>query len=622
MKISRHIEEGGQTPFEAAIKGTKEIALAVTATTLSLVVIFIPVAFMGGLVGRFWKSFGLTATIAIGISLLVSFTLTPMLSSRLLKAPDKSGKGKSKESRFYALLERVYIAMLRWCLGHRAVVVILAIGLFFSTVLIMKFLKGEFVVDDDISEFEVVVETPAGSSLERSDEIIQGIEQEIKKIPEVEHIFTTIGVRGQYQSNVTDVSVYVGLKHLSQRKRTQQAIMQDARGRLKKIQGLRIGIQDINLISGGGFKQTPFNLVIRGPELAKLDEYSKTLIKRLSAIPGFVDTDTGQALRHPETQVSIDRKKASDLGVKMDTIASGLRTMVGGEKVSLFREGDEQYNVRLLLIADYRKNAGQIENLTVPGADGNLVKLSNITRFISGTSPAQVDRYAQERQITVVSNLYEKPLGEAITESNIILKEMNMPSAYSASFLGRGKLMQEAFYNFMIAFVLSLIFIYMVLAAQFESFIHPVTIMVSIFLSIPFGLLSLLIFGSTLNIYSFMGMFVLIGVVKKNAILVVDYTNTLREHGMQIYEAQIEANRVRLRPILMTTLTTMAGFTPVALGKGDGSASRASMAIAVVGGQGLCLLITLLVVPVFYSVFDSMKNSVKKVIFSKEARDA
>jgi HAE1 family hydrophobic/amphiphilic exporter-1 len=194
----------------------------------------------------------------------------------------------------------------------------------------------------------------------------------------------------------------------------------------------------------------------------------------------FVDTDTGQALRHPETQVSIDREKASDLGVKMGTIASGLRTMVGGEKVSLFREGDEQYNVRLRLIADYRKDAGQIENLTVPGADGNLVKLSNATRFISGTSPAQVDRYAQERQITVISNLYKKLLGEAITEFNIILKEMNMPSAYSASFLGRGKLIQEAFYNFMIAFVLSLIFIYMVFAAQFESFIHPVTIMLAL----------------------------------------------------------------------------------------------------------------------------------------------
>ncbi len=609
--VFRHIEEEGQTPFEAAIKGTKEIALAVMATTLSLVVIFLPVAFMGGLVGRFWKSFGITATMAISVSLLVSFTLTPMLSSRFLKAPESRDKGKSKQSLFYSLLERGYMSMLRWCLGHRVIVIILAVGLFFSTVLIMKFLKGEFIVDDDMSEFEVVVETPPGASLEKSDEIIKEIEAELRKIPDVENLFVTIGVRGQYQSNVTDISIYVGLKHMSERNRNQQAIMQDARGRLKKYTELRLGIQNINLVSGGGFRQTPFNLVIRGPELEKLDEYSKTLIKRLSAIPGFVDTDTGQALRHPETQVRIDRKKASDLGVKMDTIASGLRVMVGGEKVSLFREGDEQYNVRLRLMADFRKDARQIENLTVSGADGNLVKLSNITTLVSGTSPAQIDRFAQERQITVISNLFKKPLGEAINQANDILKEMNMPPAYGASYLGRGKLMQEAFLNFIMAFVLSLVFIYIVLAAQFESFMHPVTIMVSIFLSIPFGLLSLLIFGSTLNIYSFMGMFVLIGVVKKNAILVVDYTNTLRSRGMSVYDAQMEANRVRLRPILMTTLAIIAGLIPVAIGKGDGSSSRASMAIAVVGGQAMCLLITLLVIPVIYSVFDSFKVFLK-----------
>lgn len=611
--IFRHIEEEGKTPFEAAISGTKEIALAVTATTLSLVVIFLPVAFMGGLVGRFWKSFGLTATIAIGVSLLVSFTLTPMLSSRLLKKTNNTHKGKSKESRFYSLMEKGYLSMLKWCLGHRAMVIILATALFFSTVLIMKFLKGEFIVDDDMSEFEVVVETLPGSSLEKSSEIAQGVESELRKISEVEHIFTTIGVRGQYQSNVTDVSIYVGLKHLSERKRNQQTIMQDARARLKKYGGLRLSVQNLNLISGGGFRQTPFNLIIRGPELEKLDEYSKTLIKRLSAIPGFVDADTGQALRHPETQVIIDRNKASDLNVKMDTIASGLRTMIGGEKISLFREGDEQYNVRLRLAADYRKDAKQIENLTVPAADGNLVKFSNITTLISGTSPAQIDRFAQERQITVVSNLFGKPLGEAITQANAILKEMNLPPAYNTEYLGRGKLMQEAFVNFILAFVLSLIFIYIVLAAQFESFLHPLTIMVSIFLSIPFGLLSLLIFGSSLNIYSFMGMFVLIGVVKKNAILVVDYTNTLRARGMPIYNAQIEANRVRLRPILMTTFAIIAGLIPVAISKGDGSSSRASMAIAVVGGQALCLLITLLVIPVVYSMFDDMKERAKGI---------
>jgi len=603
--IFRHIEEEKKTPFEAAIHGTKEIALAVMATTLSLVVIFLPVAFMGGTVGRFWKSFGITATIAIGVSLLVSFTLTPMLSSRLLKQSGKANKGGSK---VYGLMERGYISLLKWCLGHRAVVIISAIGLFLSTILIMQFLKGEFIVDDDMSEFEVVVETSPGSSLEKSDEIIKGLEAELRNIPEVERIFTTIGVRGQYQSNVTDASIYVGLKHLSKRERSQQKIMQEARKRLRAYSGLRISIQNINLVSGGGFRQTPFNLVIRGPELERLDEYSKTLIKRLSAIPGFVDTDTGQALRHPEIQVHIDRKKASDLGIKVDTIASGLRTMVGGEKVGLFREGDEQYNIRLRLLAEYRKDMRQIEGLTVQGANGSLAQIRNVTTLVSGTSPAQIDRYAQERQISVISNLSDKPLGEAINQANGILKELNMPAGYNTTYIGRGKLMQEAFSNFMIAFVLSLIFIYMVLAAQFESFIHPLTIMVSIFLSIPFGLLSLLMFGSTLNIYSVMGLFVLIGVVKKNAILQIDYTNTLRKRDIPIYEAQIEANRVRLRPILMTTLAIIAGMIPVAIGKGDGSASRASMAIAVVGGQALCLLVTLLVIPAFYSVFDDLSR--------------
>lgn len=610
--IFRHIEEEKKSPFDAAISGTKEIALAVMATTLSLVVIFLPVAFMGGIVGRFWQSFGITATFAIAISLLVSFTLTPMLSSRLLKNIKKDENAKSKSSGFYSFIEKGYMWLLCWCLKHKFITVLIAGGILYSTVWIGGALKSEFIVDDDMSEFEVIVETPPGSSLKMSDETLRGLEAEVKNIPEVVHVFTTIGVKGQYLSNVTDASIYIGLKHMSERKRTQQEIMQDARKRLKKF-NLRMSVQNISLVSGGGFRQTPFNLVMRGPELNKLDEYTKTLIKRLSGISGFVDTDTAQALRHPEVQVRIDREKASDLAVKVESIASALRTMVGGEKVGLFREAGEQYNIRLRLLQDFRKDANQISNLTVPDSNGSLVKLNNIAKFDYGTSPAQIDRYAQERQITVISNLFGKPLGEAINDANKILKDMNLAPGYATSYLGRGKLMQEAFYNFMIAFVLSLVFIYIVLAAQFESFIHPVTIMASIFLSIPFGLLSLLLFGGTLNIYSVMGLFVLIGVVKKNAILQVDYTNTLRARGMPRYDAQINANQVRLRPILMTTLAIIAGMLPVAIGRGDGSASRASMAIAVVGGQAFCLLITLLITPVVYAFFDDMKGLIQKV---------
>lgn len=610
--IFRHMEEEGRGPIEAAIYGTKEIALAVMATTLSLVVIFLPVAFMSGLVGRFWKSFGLTATFAIMISLLVSFTLTPMLSSRMLKL--KKGGKVARSSWAYSRMEGAYLGLLSWCLRHRLIVTIAAIAVLFSIVPLGKLAKSEFIVDDDMSEFEVTVETPPGSSLEKSEEIIKKIEADLRGIPEVERLFTTIGVRGQYLSNVTDASIYVGLKPLNERKRSQRVLMQQARVMLRKYPELRTGVQIINLISGGGFKSTPFNMVVRGPELSKLDEYAEKIIKKFKSIPGFVDTDTGQALKHPEVQVHIDRKKASDLGVKVDAIASSLRTMVGGEKVTLFREGDDQYNVRLRLLPGFRKDAPTITQLTVPDNEGRLVRLDNLASLTPGMSPGQIDRYAQERQITVVSNLFGKPLGEAIADAGRVVKELNLPAQYSTTFLGRGKLMQEAFLNFLIAFVLSLIFIYMVLAAQFESFVYPISIMVSIFLSLPFGILSLILAGNTLNIYSVMGMFVLIGVVKKNAILQVDYTNTLRGRGMDRFEAQMLANKVRLRPILMTTFAIIAGMLPVTFGKGDGSASRASMAIVIVGGQALCLLVTLLVIPVAYSLLDDLGGAFKRAL--------
>jgi HAE1 family hydrophobic/amphiphilic exporter-1 len=608
--IFRHMDEEGRGPVEAAIHGTREIALAVMATTLSLVVIFLPVAFMSGLVGRFWKSFGLTAAFAIMISLLVSFTLTPMLSSRLLK--HRAGAKEPKPSWGYSKMEGAYLGLLAWCLRHRLVVTVAAVAILFSTVPLGKIVKSEFIVDDDMSEFEVTVETPPGSSLEKSEEILKLIEADLRSMPEVERIFTTIGVRGQYLSNVTDASIYVGLKQMNERERSQNDIMQDARAVMRKYPELRTGVQIINLISGGGFRATPFNMVVRGPELSRLDEFSGTLIKKFKSIPGFVDTDTGQSLRHPEVQVHIDRKKASDLGVKVEAIASSLRTMVGGEKVTLFREGDDQYNVRLRLLPGFRKDAPSISQLTVPDSDGRLVKLDNFATLTPGMSPGQIDRYAQERQITVISNLFGKPLGEAMADAGKAIKELNLPAEYSTTFLGRGKLMQEAFLNFLIAFVLSLIFIYMVLAAQFESFVYPISIMVSIFLSIPFGILSLILAGNTLNIYSVMGMFVLIGVVKKNAILQVDYTNTLRGRGMERFDAQMLANKVRLRPILMTTFAIIAGMLPVTFGKGDGSSSRASMAIVIVGGQALCLLVTLVVIPVSYSLLDDLGGLFKR----------
>jgi HAE1 family hydrophobic/amphiphilic exporter-1 len=628
--IFRHTEEERRPPFQAAIEGTKEISLAVTATTLSLVVIFLPVAFMGGLVGKFWNSFGLTATFAIMVSLVVAFTLTPMLAARILAqraagqhggagppgepgdqgatAPHEAAAGPESKAGLYHWFETRYERALGWCLRHRfacfAVAVLILVGGFY----LLKNSPLEFVVDDDMSEFEVVAEAPPGSSLERSAEILRAMEAEIRTVPEVNTLFATIGVRGQYQSNVTDISIYVGLRHLSQRRRSQQVLMQEVRGKLAIFPGLRVSVQQINLISGGGFRQTPFNLILRGPDLSRLEQYARNVIQTLKTRTGFVDLDTAQALRQPEVQVHIDRGKASDLGVRIDAVAAALRTMVGGERVGFYREGGEQYDVRLRLVADYRRDASVLSALTVPGAGGSLVKLANVTTLGTGMSPGQIERYAQERSITIISNLYQKPLAEAFREAYAAVGQQRMPPEYGIQTSGRGKLLQESIRNFLIAFVLSLAFIYIVLAAQFESFVHPFTIMVSMFIAIPFGILALLAWGATLNIYSIMGLFLLMGVVKKNAILQVDYTNVLRARGLPRQEAQLRADRARLRPILMTTLAIIAGMLPVALGTGDGSASRASLAKAVVGGQALCLIVTLLITPVIYSTFDDMRG--------------
>ncbi len=627
--IFRHTEEEGRSPFDAAIAGTREIALAVMATTLSLVVIFLSAAFMGGLVGKFWNSFGLTATFAIVVSLVVAFTLTPMLAARILSAREADTTTRtSKESAFYRTMERWYEAALAWCLGHRLLVVGGALLILVGGFYLLAKSPVEFVVDDDMSEFEVLAEAPPGSSLERSTEIARVLEGELRKIPEVRALFTTIGVRGQYQSNVTDISIYVGLTHLSERTRTQDEIKQDARKRLTVFPGLRISAQQIALIGGGGFRQTPFNLILRGPDLGRLDGYAAGVIRTLGSKPGFVDLDTAQTQRQPELQVLIDRQRASDLGVRVDGIASALRTMVGGEKAGFYREAGEQYDVRIRLQEPFRKDASVISVLTVPAASnflqdvvatqraggGQLVKLSNVTTVAPGMSPGQIEHFAQERSITIISNLYQKPLGEALGEAYAALQELKMPSEYGIVTSGRGKLLAESKQNFLIAFVLSLAFIYIVLAAQFESFVHPVTIMASMFLSIPFGLLTLAVLyklgapNASLNIYSVMGLFLLMGVVKKNAILQVDYTNVLRERGLERFEAQMQADRARLRPILMTTLAIIAGMLPVALGRGDGAASRASLATVVVGGQALCLLVTLLVTPVIYSMFDDLRG--------------
>ena len=633
--IFRYIEEEGYSPLEAAKAATREIGLAVMATTLSLVVIFLPVAFMSGVVGRFFFSFGITTATAILVSMLVAFTLTPMMSVRLLEGPEAvRRKGASKESRLFRTLSGVYDVLLRFCLRHRFLVIVLATGVVLSTGLLFPRVGKELIVDDDQGEFEIVIQAPEGSSLARTDEILRGLETEVARLRGVTTIFTTIGAGESAGGGVTDGSIYVGLtplregnefqtllQHLGLRRLlglpplqerdfTQEEVKQEARRLLARYPDLKPSVQNVNIVGGGGWRQTPFNLSLRGPDLALLERYSQRLMDEAQRIPGMVDVDSSLSRRKPEIRVLVDRKKAADLGVSIEAIASSLTAMVGGEKVTKFKEGDEQYEVRLRLEEPYRKDAAVISTLSVPSEKTHgLVRLQNVVRLEEAKGPAQIERYNRERQVSIVANLERRlPLGDAIRGMAPRIAALHLLPGYSTIYVGRGKTMAESVESFLVALVLSVIFIYMVLAAQFESFVHPLAIMVSLPLSIPFGLLSLLLMGSTLNVYSAIGFFMLMGVVKKNAILQVDYTNTLRERGLPREEAIRQADHGRLRPILMTTLAIIAGMLPIALGKGDGSASRASMATVVVGGQALCLLLTLLVTPVVYSVLDDLRS--------------
>jgi len=623
--IFRFIEEKGMPSFQAAIEGTKEIGMAVTATTLSLLAVFLPVGFMGGIVGRFMSSFGLTSSFAIAVSLLVSFTLTPMLAARLIKRSNDAEEGSfelhtepadhgSKQSRFYAPIDRTYTRMLSWSMAHRWVVVVACLIVIISIVPLFMFVGKNFLPVDDQSQFEVNVRAPEGSTLAATSTLAERISTDLRKLPGVTDTLTTIGGGQQEQVNVA--SIYVKLQPLEERNVSQSDLMVRARSEvlakyLKEFPGqLRTSVQQVAAISGGGFRNADIQYVIGGPDLEKLTKYSDALLAKMKTIPDVVDADSSLITGKPELRVVIDRARAADLGVRVADIAQALNTLVAGQKVSTFNAGTDQYNVRVRAIGQSRSSVEGLNQMIVSSAKIGWVSLDNLVRVEEGTGPSAIDRLNRQRQVTLLANV--KPGGSqaaVIQKMNQFVKEVGIDPAYSTGLAGRSKELGRAGYYFMLAFVLSFVFMYMVLAAQFESFIHPVTILLTLPLAIPFGILALLITGQTVNIFSGLGLLLLFGVVKKNAILQIDHTNQLRARGMVRLEAIIRANRDRLRPILMTTIALVAGMLPLTISSGPGSGTNRSIGVLVVGGQSLCLLLTLLAVPVFYSLFDDLGKS-------------
>jgi HAE1 family hydrophobic/amphiphilic exporter-1 len=606
--IFRNMEERSLPPFQAAIEGTREIGLAVMATTLSLVIIFLPVALMGGIVGRFMSSFGYTAAFAIMVSLLVSFTLTPMLCSRFLQPGNSQPGGHTKDTILFRMIAGPYRGMLHWALEHRWTVVGLSVLVALSSGPLFTAIGKDFLPVDDQSEFEVTVRMPVGSSLEGSDAVMRQLEAEVRKLPGIRHLFTAVGSDTQRQ--VDRGSILVELLPLQERQQTQQELMLLARRELKRFKELAIGVNLPTAIQGATTQDLQF--FVQGPELDRLDRYAREIKRKLAELPGVVDVDSTYEPGKPEVRVRINRDRAADLNVPVASIATAMRTLVGGDpQVTTYREGDDRYDVQLRVDKQFRDSPQALERLFVPsGALGN-VPVSNVAYLEEATGPVRIERYNRQRQIFITANLVEgQALSNVLPILNDTVASLNMPPDYQSGLVGRSKEFGRAARNYVIAFLLSIIFMYMVLAAQFESFIDPVTILISLPLSVPFALLSLVVMRENFSIiYTSLGILMLFGIVKKNAILQIDRIKSLRAHGSERGEAIVRGCEDRLRPILMTTAALVAGMIPMALGTGAGSGSRKTVAIVVIGGQSLCLLLTLLVTPVAYSIFDDIAHA-------------
>lgn len=633
--IFRFVEEKKMNAFDAAKAATGEIGLAVLATTLSLVVIFVPVSFMSSISGRFLFQFGITAAVAVLISLLVSFTLTPIMSARLFSrktnGTDPHAAAKSRGG-FYARLDHGYERLLRFSMRHRLGVIALSVFVILSSVPLYKAIKQEYIPGNaDEGEFELMIGTPQGLSIAALDELSHKIEDDLRTVPAIETMLVSVGGG---LGGLNSLRVYVQLKSHEERvfsfgrlargllklhpqaafknNISQREVAQEIRKRLKKYPALSLSVRSTQSFRiGGSSAEIDFSLL--GPELDVLNKYALQLKERAPEI-GIMDADTTLKLDSPELRVKIDRARAADLGVDTADIATALRLMVGGDpRVSKYRDEtvNDDYDVQLRLSESDRKDESTIAQLFVPSKNGGLVRLDNLVELVSGETASRIDRLDRQRQVSLRAAVAPGyGLGDRIEALRAEVAKMDLPQGYTSRVVGRGRELETTFREFIFAFMLSIVFMYMILASQYESLRDPLIILLSLPLTVPFAFFTLWLTNGTLNLYSALGLLVLFGVVKKNAILQVDHMNNLRRQGLDELSAIIQGNRDRLRPILMTTLTFVVGMLPLAIGSGPGAEERRATALVIIGGQSLALLLTLLVTPVAYSLMsDAHKKS-------------
>jgi len=625
--IYRYIEEKGCTAREAAFAATKEIGLAVLSITLSLVAVFLPIAFMGGIVGRFLKSFGITMSATILVSMIISFSLTPMLAARWLKQK-RSGKlpvppARKAASRggVYAWIEGGYMALLRLALRHRWVVVLGVVGMLAMVPVLMSHVRKNFLPDDDQSEFEVKVRAPEGTSLEATLVILDRIAREVRNLGGVDYTLTSVADDDQRIAN--QGTVYVRMAPLGQRRFDQFAMMNYVRQEILppfRQQDLRISVSPAAVFSGGGMSQADVQFMIGGPDMQALDQYSQKVVQDLRQTPGAVDVDSSLVVGKPQYGVTVDRAKAADLGVSIADVANTLRLLVAGDKASDYNEKGEQYEVHVRATAEVRNRLTELATVSIPSSKYGIVALGDVVTFVAGAGPAQINRLNRNRQVTISCNMTPGTSQQAILdEIERSVRKIEMGPDYTTGLLGKSKEMARTFHSFLMVFGSALVFAYLVIAAQFESWLHPITILLSLPLTLPFALISLILFGQSLNIFSLLGILVLFAVVKKNSILQIDHTNQLRAAGLPRYEAILAANRDRLRPILMTTVAFVAGMVPLLLSNSEGASTNKAISGVVIGGQTLSLLLTLIATPVAYSLFDDLSQIFWRLLGRRQA---
>ena len=619
--IVRHVQMG-KTPYQASLDGTQEIGLAVLATTLSIVAVFMPIGFMGGIIGKFFHEFGITIVAAVLISMFVSFTLDPMLSS-IWHDPsiEEHGKHHAPVTFYDKTIGRVtgwfdhatdwlvdaYQTILRWALVHKLATVGLAIGIFVASIFMVPLLGTEFVPKSDFSETTLSFNTPVGSSLEVTEARARQVEAIIRAFPEVRYTLTTINT-GNAQGKIY-ASIYIRLVDRKARKLSVDQMSVTLRERLKQVPGItvtHVGLLD----SVGGQKQILFS--IQGADTAELERLTQLSMEKIRTVPGLVDLDSSVKPNKPTLDVQVKRDVASDLGLSVAQIGSALRTLVAGQTVGNWRAPDDQtYDVNVRLAPDARNSPQDLDQLPFTvgtNADGSarIVRLNQVANVRESTGPNQINRRDLTREVAISGNVSGRSAGEVSADIKTAMDSIAMPPGYSYKFSGSTKDMAEAFGYAISALVLAVVFIYMILASQFKSFLQPLALMTALPLTLIGVVLALMLFNSTLSMFSVIGVVMLMGLVTKNAILLVDFAIRAREDGMERHDALLMAAKVRLRPILMTTLAMIFGMVPLAFALTEGSEMRAPMGQAVIGGVITSSLLTLVVVPVVYCYMDDL----------------